>query len=111
MGTSEAAALTFVQRWQKQRLAHYTSRKPLNISFADVQGRDSNLWELKKKRVKRVKMTQCQPLVFDQRSSPVSLDYALDDLTRKAETMKFFGCAGVISLSPFHVDYQAHLRW
>merc|ERR1719469_326403 len=62
---SEAAALAFVQQWQKQRLSRYTSRKPLNISFADVQGRDSNLWELTKKRVKRIKVTQCQPLIFN----------------------------------------------
>jgi hypothetical protein len=71
--TSEAAALTFVQKWQKQRLAHFSSRKPLNISFADVQGLEPNLLELKKKRVHRVKVEQCQPLIFlNGRSVPMS---------------------------------------
>jgi len=62
--TSATAALAFVQKWQKKRLARFSSRKPLNISFADVQGLEPNLLELKKKRVNRVKVEQCQPLIF-----------------------------------------------
>lgn len=62
--TSEAAALAFKARWQKKRLAHFTSRKPLNISFADVQGLEANLMQLKKKRVRRIKVHQCQPVIF-----------------------------------------------
>lgn len=61
---TEAAAVAFTERWQKKRLAHFSSRKPLNISFADVQGRYANILQLKKKRVQRVKAMQCQPVLF-----------------------------------------------
>jgi hypothetical protein len=60
--TSEAAAFSFVRRWQKQRLPHYSSRKPLNISFADVQGLADNLRQLQKKRVN---LEQCHAMVFE----------------------------------------------
>lgn len=63
--TTEAHAVAFRDKWQKQRLARFSSRKPLNISFADVQGRESNLIQLKKKRVRRIKVLQCQPVLFD----------------------------------------------
>lgn len=63
--TSHEAAMEFKDKWEKNRLPHFTSRKPLNISCADVQGRDENLWQLKKKRIWRLKVKQCQPLVFD----------------------------------------------
>jgi len=96
--TSEAAAIAFVEKWQKKRLAHYTSRKPLNISFAEVQGLDSNLWDLKKKRVKRVKVPQCQPVIFAKHGEQVDLTTALNDLTRKAATMEFLAAGGVLSL-------------
>ena len=38
--TSEAAALVFAKRWDQHRLPYYSSRKPLSISSADVQGLD-----------------------------------------------------------------------
>jgi hypothetical protein len=60
--TSEQAALLFVQRWQKQRLPRYNSRKPLNISFADVQGLTENLGVLIKRRVN---LEQCKAAVFE----------------------------------------------
>jgi hypothetical protein len=83
--TSEAAALTFVQKWQKQRLAHFSSRKPLNISFADVQGLEPNLLELKKKRVNRVKVEQCQPLIFSQgRAVPMVEAFAAIESKKQA---------------------------
>lgn len=59
--TSETAALSFVQRWQKQRLPQYNSRKPLNISFADVQGLAENLRQLQRKREN---LEQCHAMVF-----------------------------------------------
>jgi len=86
--TSEAAALAFIQRWQKKRLPHYTARKPLNISFAEVQGRDSNLLQLKKKRVKRIKINQCQPLIFEH-GVQIPLVTALRSLEER--TLPFFG--------------------
>lgn len=88
--TNEAAALAFVQRWQKKRLSYYTSRKPLNISFADVQGRDSNLWQLKKKRVKRIKINQCQPMIFEGGQRVPLLD-ALKALEERAMALPLFG--------------------
>jgi len=97
--TSEAAARAFVGKWQKKRLPRFTSRKPLNISFAEVQGLDSNLWELKKKRVKRIKVAQCQPLIFDKYGGRVDLMDALNEVIRRAATLQFFGGdGGVISL-------------
>lgn len=60
---SEAHAEKFKAHWQKRRLAHFSSRKPLNISFAEVQGLEANLVQLAKKRVRRIKMRHCQPVV------------------------------------------------
>lgn len=88
--TSESAALAFIQRWQKKRLPHYTARKPLNISFAEVQGRDSNLLQLKKKRVKRIKINQCQPLIFEH-GVQIPLLTALRSLEERAMALPFFG--------------------
>lgn len=49
---SEAYAVKFKDQWQKKRLANFSSKKPLNISFAEVQGLEANLAQLKKKRVR-----------------------------------------------------------
>jgi len=80
---------------KKKRLAHYTSRKPLNVSYADVQGRDSNLWQLKKKRVKRIKINQCQPMIFEN-GHRVPLVDALKTLEDRTMAVPFF--SEVISL-------------
>jgi len=77
--TSEAAAVNFQKKWQKMRLAHYMTRKPLNISFADLQGRDENLLQLKKKRFWRIKVKQCQPIIFEN-GEKISLALALHKL-------------------------------
>jgi len=61
---SEAHAMAFKAQWHKKRMAHFTARKPLNISFADVQGLKANLVQLKKKRVRRIEMRQCQPFII-----------------------------------------------
>jgi hypothetical protein len=82
--TSEAAALIFVKKWHKQRLAHFSSRKPLNISFADVQGLEPNLLELKKKRVNRVKVEQCQPLIFSNGRS-ILMSEAFETLEKEKQ--------------------------
>jgi len=60
---SEAHAMAFKAQWHKKRMAHFTSRKPLNISFADVQGLEANILQLKKKRVRRIELRQCQPFI------------------------------------------------
>mmetsp|Transcript_55362 Transcript_55362/g.101589 ORF Transcript_55362/g.101589 Transcript_55362/m.101589 type:complete len:421 (-) Transcript_55362:130-1392(-) len=77
--TSTAAACEFKKKWQKTRLAHYMARKPLNISFADLQGRDDNLLQLKKKRFWRIKIKQCQPIIFEN-GERISLAQALHNL-------------------------------
>ena len=62
--TTAEAALEFKNYWQKRRLASYSCQKPLNIGFADVQGRDENLRQLRKRRLFHTKDQMCQPLVF-----------------------------------------------
>lgn len=79
--TSHEYACAFKIRWEKMRLAHFTSRKPLNISCADVQGRDENLWQLKKKRIWRLKVKQCQPLIYEN-----GVRVSLGDAFRKLKT-------------------------
>jgi len=49
---SEEKAVAFKTQWQKKRLASFSAKKPLNISFAEVQGLEANLAQLKKKRVR-----------------------------------------------------------
>jgi len=62
--TTEADAMAFKAKWQKQRLANFSSRKPLNISYADVQGLEANLAQIREKRARRAKGRQCSPLVI-----------------------------------------------
>mmetsp|Transcript_49830 Transcript_49830/g.160152 ORF Transcript_49830/g.160152 Transcript_49830/m.160152 type:complete len:231 (+) Transcript_49830:118-810(+) len=61
---SEAEAMAFQATWNKQRLAQLTSRKPLNISFAEVQGLQANLTQLRKKRTRCSDVNESQPLVL-----------------------------------------------
>jgi len=81
--TTESAAAAFQQLWQKRRLAHFSSRKPLNISIADVQGRDENLRRLKMNSSGRTK-TRCHPLIFEQ-GKRVQLDLSADGLEELAK--------------------------
>lgn len=59
---SDTAALRFTKLWHKQRLRWYTSRKPLNVSFADVQGLADNLRALRRRRVNP---DLCKAVVFE----------------------------------------------
>lgn len=61
---SEEHAMAFRLTWQKRRLAHFRARKSLNISLADIQGLKAHLQQLKKKRVRRIEMRQCQPFIM-----------------------------------------------
>jgi len=49
---SEAHAVAFKEQWHKKRLASLSSKKALNISFAEVQGFEANLAQLKNKRTR-----------------------------------------------------------
>merc|ERR1712048_591454 len=62
---STEAALQFHAQWQKQRLEHYTARKPLDISPADVQGRDENLLQIMRNKTFRIRNIHFQPAVFN----------------------------------------------
>lgn len=73
---SEAHAQAFKQQWQKKRLTNFTAKKALNISVAEVQGLQANLAQLKKKRVRRIHMRQCQPYIV-QNARRVELAEAL----------------------------------
>lgn len=77
--TSPQAAQDFKCQWQKMRLFSFGALKPLNVGVADVQGRDENLRQLRKKRLLRTKVKQCQPIVFRD-GARISLDEALEDL-------------------------------
>mmetsp|Transcript_96649 Transcript_96649/g.277553 ORF Transcript_96649/g.277553 Transcript_96649/m.277553 type:complete len:281 (-) Transcript_96649:285-1127(-) len=60
----EQDALAFKKFWHKKRLAELVARKPLNISFADVQGLNGNLMQLKKKPTRCMEARQCHPLII-----------------------------------------------
>lgn len=62
--TSAEAALAFQARWQKQRLEQYSSRKSLDISPADVQGRDENLLQIVRNKTFRIRNLHFQPAIF-----------------------------------------------
>lgn len=74
--TLEEDALRFWQQWHKRRLTLFSPKKCLNISYADVQGRNDNLLQLKKKRVIRIKVPQGMPVIF-QDGVQVPLDVVL----------------------------------
>merc|ERR1719468_897647 len=57
---TEADALKFKNLWQKKRLAHFSCKKPLNISLAEVQGLEANLEQFNKKRAR----AECQPTII-----------------------------------------------
>jgi hypothetical protein len=62
--TSESAALNFMQQWKQLRLRHGRAKKPLNISFALVQGFAENVRRWKRKRTWRLS-NRARPLVFE----------------------------------------------
>jgi len=63
--TSAQAAVAFQERWEKQRLSRFAARRTLNITRADVQGRDANMQQLQKGQLRRLKNKECQPMVFE----------------------------------------------
>jgi len=88
--TTPEGALKFKQQWQKTRLPSYTCQKPLNIGFADVQGKDENLRQLKKKRLLHTKNKLCQPLVF-RNGYRLPLEVALADLEANDSSDRSWG--------------------
>lgn len=62
--TAEAAS-EFHTRWHKQRLQHFSARKPLDISPAHVQGRDDNLIQIVRNKTFRIRNIHFQPAIFE----------------------------------------------
>jgi len=61
---TEADAMAFRGEWHHRRLAQYTARKPLSISFADVQGLEANVEQLMAKNGRRGEARQCRPVII-----------------------------------------------
>jgi len=61
---TEEDAMRFQAAWHKQRLPHFTARKPVNVSFAEIQGLSANIHQLRKKRSRSANEHQCEPLVL-----------------------------------------------
>jgi hypothetical protein len=79
-------AIAFRNRWHKQRLQQHTSRKPLDISDADVQGRFDTLQKLTKHKSCRIKNVHFQPAIFANRSR-YSIDEYLSTIRSMVETV------------------------
>jgi len=91
---SAAHAMAFREAWQKKRLQHFAARKPLNISYAEVQGLEENLLQLKQKRAGSGKTFLFDPVVVVG-GQEVSVDEALEKLGLRD------GCiSGATSMSP-----------
>lgn len=74
---STAGALAFYSRWQRRRLQHYNTQKPLDISPADVQGRDANLLQVVRHKTFRIRNSHFLPAIFDGKTG---LRIHIDDL-------------------------------
>jgi hypothetical protein len=73
------SALKFHTAWHKQRLQHFSTRKPLDISPADVQGRDENLLQIVRNKTFRIRNVHFQPAIFDG-ADRVSMEAFMDGL-------------------------------
>jgi len=69
----------FYSTWHKKRLQHFSTKKALDISPADVQGRDDNLLQIVRNKTFRIKNIHFQPAIFDG-TERISLDEFLTDL-------------------------------
>mmetsp|Transcript_82769 Transcript_82769/g.266799 ORF Transcript_82769/g.266799 Transcript_82769/m.266799 type:complete len:149 (-) Transcript_82769:438-884(-) len=74
---SDEHALAFKDQWHKKRLTQLVARKPLNISFGDVQGLRANLMQLKKKKNRLMEARQCQPIII-QNGQHLTLEQSWD---------------------------------
>lgn len=59
------AAHAFARKWQHNRLQFYSSRKPLDISLASIQGRPQNLLHFRCSKTMRLNNKNFQPVVFE----------------------------------------------
>jgi len=99
--TSPEAALAFKTKWDKKRLQRLQARRTLNVSCADVQGRDANLWQLRRGQQWRLKHKDGQPHICDN-GVQISLAQAMrklksDDAARQQGSLgeTFDGASGM----------------
>jgi len=59
------AAHAFAKKWHNERLQFYSSRKPLDISLAAIQGRLQNLRHFRCNKTMRLNNKSFQPVVFE----------------------------------------------
>merc|ERR1719247_1516737 len=78
------SALDFHKTWHKQRLQFYNTRKPLDISPADVQGRDENLLQIVRNKTFRIRNIHFQPAVFNG-TERVSMEEFLEGLDARSK--------------------------
>jgi len=76
------AALAFATVWHHKRLMCYSSRKPLDISLADLQGLDANLSSCMRNKTSRIRNSHFQPVLFVGKRR-VSVEEYLQDNSRK----------------------------
>lgn len=79
--TSAEAAADFAGRWAKQRLPGSVSAKPLDIKYANIQGREDNLRQFRRKRLVRNKLVHTQPAIYDKDGQRITLIEALSHLS------------------------------
>lgn len=57
-------AVNFAAKWQRRRLEHFRTRRPLDISAADLQGREENITQILTAKVYRIRNVHFQPAIF-----------------------------------------------
>lgn len=76
---SQECANEFQRMWHKKRLLNYSTRKPLDVSAADVQGRDENLLQILRNKTFRIRNIHFQPAIF-QGPERVGMEDFLEEL-------------------------------
>eukprot|EP00441_Pelagodinium_beii_P017714 CAMPEP_0197672612 /NCGR_PEP_ID=MMETSP1338-20131121/79302_1 /TAXON_ID=43686 ORGANISM="Pelagodinium beii, Strain RCC1491" /NCGR_SAMPLE_ID=MMETSP1338 /ASSEMBLY_ACC=CAM_ASM_000754 /LENGTH=300 /DNA_ID=CAMNT_0043252741 /DNA_START=203 /DNA_END=1102 /DNA_ORIENTATION=- len=61
---SHQAAVSFAANWHHKRLACFSSRKPLDISLAELQGLQTNLSSCMRNKTSRIRNSHFQPVLF-----------------------------------------------
>lgn len=83
---SQESAIEFQQTWHKKRLANFSTRKPLDISPADVQGRDENLLQILRNKTFRIRNIHFQPAIF-KGPERVTMEDFLEELDGRFKTV------------------------
>jgi len=90
--SSTEFALEFHKTWHKQRLQNFSTRKPLDISPADVQGRDENLLQIVKNKTFRIRNVHFQPAIFHGPERQ-SMEEFLEGLDKRTSVVPAFNAS------------------